>query len=195
MPFSVQDFRNKLAKGGARPSLFEMQITWPDALRGAVNVSTAERDFRFLCQISEIPASTVGSFQVPYFGRKLNFAGDRKFEALTVTVLNDEDFKVRKALEAWSAAITGHVTVTSRFGGGINAGSYATDGIVYQYGRNNGGEILAAYKFVGMWPESISNIGLDWESTDQLEKFQVGFQYQWWTSVDTVSGSEISVNL
>ncbi len=125
MPFNVQEFRNKLVTGGARPSQFEMQITWPDALRGAAGVSAAEQDFRFLCQISEIPASTINHIAVPYFGRKVNYAGDRTFAPLTVTILNDEDFRVRHGLEAWSKAIADHSTTLSQFAGGNAASSRA----------------------------------------------------------------------
>jgi hypothetical protein len=144
MAFSLQDFRNRLIHGGARPSQFEMQLTWPDAVRGAANVSAAERDFRFLCQISEIPASTIGAIPLPYFGRKLQYAGDRTFPNLQVTVINDEDFKVRKALEFWSRAITEHASTVSQFAGGNASGSYATDGVVTQYSRNSGGSALHA---------------------------------------------------
>jgi hypothetical protein len=45
-----------------------MQITWPDAC-AVWPACGAERDFRFLCHMSEIPAQTIGELPVPYFGR------------------------------------------------------------------------------------------------------------------------------
>lgn len=195
MPFNLQDFRNRLLNGGARPSQFEMQLTWPDVVRGAANVSAAERDFRFLCQISEIPASTIGAIPVPYFGRKLNYAGDRTFSNLQVTVINDEDYKVRKALEVWSRAITEHASTISQFAGGNASGSYATDGTVTQFSRNNGGSALHAYKFVGMFPVNVGAIALDWNATDTFETFTCEFAYQWWEEVDASTGSVVTLNL
>lgn len=191
MPFNLNDFRNKFVNGGARPSQFEMQITWPDAVRGISGVVSAEQDFRFLCQISEIPASKVGEINVPYFGRKLKYAGDRSFDPLTVTIINDEDFKIRKALQAWMKAITEHPTTVSVFDGGINAGSYATDGVVTQFSRNRGGQALHAYKFIGMWPTEISPIALDWSTNDEYERFTCSFDYQWWEEVDPTTGATL----
>ena len=192
MPFNVQDFRNKLIAGGARPSQFEMQITWPDAVRGSGGVSAAEKDFRFLCHISEIPASTIRAIPVPYFGRKVNYAGDRTFAPLSVQVYNDEDFKIRNGLEIWLKSIQDHSTTISIYSGVAASGSYQTDGIVTQFGRNNGGEVLASYKFVGMFPTDLSAIPLDWNTTDQIETFTCQFEYQWW---ERVTGVQIGVGI
>lgn len=192
MAFNLNDFRNKFTNGGARPSQFEMRIVWPDAVRGVAGVAGAERDFSFLCEISEIPASTIGLVSASYFGRKLKFAGERTFENLTLTVLNDEDFKVRKALEAWSHAITGHTTTISEFNGGIASGSYVTDGIVVQMSRNAGGSPLHAYKFVGMFPLSIGEIALNWASADEFERYTCEFAYQWWEAVDPNTGTALN---
>ena len=188
MPFQLNDFRNKLANGGARPSQFEMQLTWPDAVRGIGTITQAEADFRFFCYVSEIPASQVGNIAVPYFGRKLNYVGDRVFPNLQVTVINDEDFKIRKALETWMKACTDHASTVSSFSGGNAAGSYATDGVVTQYSRNNGGSAVASYKFVGMFPINLAAIPLSWETVDAFENFTVEFVYQWWEAVDSSSG-------
>lgn len=189
MPFDLNQFRNKLTNGGARPSQFEMRVTWPQIIPEGV---AAAADFPFLCQTSELPPSDVGNISVGYFGRKLNFAGDRTFPTLAVTIINDEDFKIRRAFEAWSAAITGHSTTTSRFNGGLGADSYATDAEVRQYSRNDngqGGVPIKAYKYIGAWPQAISSIALDWNTNDSIETFTVTMQYQWWEPIDPASGA------
>jgi hypothetical protein len=165
-----------------------MRVTWPSQIPSG---TAASADLPFLCSVSEIPASTIGNIPVPYFGRKLNYAGDRTFEPLTITVLNDEDFKIRKALEAWLKAITDHSTTVSQFNGGIVSGSYATDAEVRQYSRNDngqGGVPLQAYRFVGLFPVNLGAIALDWNSSDQIETFTCQFQYQWWEAVNATSG-------
>src|ERR1019366_8701778 len=105
MAFDLDAFRNQFASGGARPSQFTMQITWPDAVRGVAGVGAAEKAIQFLCNMSELPAETINEATVKYFGRTLKFAGDRVFEDVTITVMNDEDFLVRKAMESWTQAI------------------------------------------------------------------------------------------
>jgi len=192
MPFNLNEFRNKFVNGGARPTQFEMQIIWPDAVRGAAGVASAERDFKFLCSVSEIPGEKIGEINVGYFGRKLKYAGDRDFGPLVITVLNDEDFKVHKAIEVWMKGIADHPTTVSQFDGGIASGSYVTDGVVTQMSRNQGGSPTQAYKFVGMWPMELSPIALDWDANDQIEKFQITFDYQWWEQIDPSTGATLA---
>jgi hypothetical protein len=192
MAFNLNDFRNKFVNGGARPSQFEMQIIWPDLIRGAAGVAPAERDFRFLCSVSEIPGSAIGIAPVNYFGRRLKYAGDRAFEDLTITVLNDEDFKVHKAIEVWMKAMQDHHTTTSQFDGAIGSSSYVTDGVVTQMTRNLGGAPTQAYRFVGMWPTDMGAIALNWETTDQVETFTVKFAYQWWEQIDPATGAALA---
>lgn len=182
MPFALNEFRNTLQHGGARPSQFDMDIVWP----GTVNASVARAKLPFLCQISQIPGSTVGTITVPYFGREIYYAGDRKFEPLTVTILNDEDFLIRHALEEWMRQITAHSHTTSVFQGSIatsrGAGtSYATRAQVRQLSRNTGGNgIQQRYIFEGLFPTQLGDIEVNWEAYDQIERFTCQFRYQWW---------------
>lgn len=189
MAFNLNEFRNALVNGGARPTQFEMQLTWPDILRGNASVIGAENKIRLLCQISQIPAESIGKIEIPYFGRKLKYTGDRTYEDLNITVINDEDFKIKKAFEAWTNAVTGRATTVSQFTGGNSSGSYATDGVVVQHSRNSGGSPIVGYKFVGMFPTNVGEIELNWQATDQFEVFRVTFAYQWWEPVDANSGA------
>lgn len=189
MAFNLNDFRNAFTHGGARRTQFEVQLTWPDAVRGATGVAAAERDFRFLCNMSQIPGEKHAVIPVKYFGRVLKYAGDREYESLSLNILNDEDFKVRKALEAWIKAISDRSTTVSQFSGGIASGSYVTDGMVTQLSRNTGGQALHQYKFVGMWPVVLSPIELSWNSSDEFEVFSCEFAYQWWEPIDSATGA------
>lgn len=182
MPFALNEFRNTLQHGGARPSQFDMDIVWP----GVIAAGVARAKLPFLCQISEIPGATLGTVTVPYFGRELYYAGDRKFEPLTVTIINDEDFIIRHALEEWMKSIGGHSYTTSQYQGSIassrGAGTtYATRAQVRQLSRNeNGNGPQQRYVFEGLFPVALSPIEVNWESYDQIEKFTCQFRYQWW---------------
>ena len=41
------------------------------------------KNFTFLCKIATIPPSTLGVVEVPYFGRMVNYAGNRTFAGAT----------------------------------------------------------------------------------------------------------------
>ena len=167
MAFNINDIRSQLAYGGARPSLFQVIITNP--IDGA-----ADLKLPFLCKVAQLPSSQLGTIEVPYFGRKLKIAGDRRFDPWTVTIINDEDFVVRNAMETWNNAINLYQQNITDLGSGAPS-LYKSQATVSQFSK--GGDIIRTYQFNGIYPETISPIDLAWASVDEIEEFQVTFQY------------------
>ena len=180
MAFDLDSFRNKMQDGGARPSLFEMEINFPVGGPGGQNDT---ENARFLTKISEIPGSTVGVITVPYFGRQLKIAGDRTFATLSVTVLNDEAYELRSKFEQWMAKIAAHESSI----GTRALGFYQVDLALRQLTRGGGNS--ATYIFAGAFPTTLGTIALDW-SSEAIEEYTVEFQYQYWTS-STLSGAGV----
>ena len=173
---TITDFRSKLTGGGARSNLFEVSI--PD-FPTANNI--AERDIEFLVKAAEIPAANLGNIPVPFRGRVLPIAGDRTFDPWTVTIINDTNFHIRDAMERWSDFINDLQTAQ----GEINPENYQKVGFVKQLSRKGSGadsgvDILREYKFTGIYPNVVSSIPLDYGATDQIEEFQVTFNYLFW---------------
>ena len=170
--FSITEFRTRLNSGGVRSNLFEVEI--PGPLPGGTDVSD---EVRFLVKAAEIPASNIGNIPVPFRGRVLPVAGDRTFDPWTVTVINDTDFTIRDAMEKWSNFINNLQTAR----GEVNPEVYQTSANVKQLGRSdkNGSKIpvLREYDFIGIYPNVVSSIPLDYGATDQIEEFQVTFNY------------------
>lgn len=188
MTFNVDSFRTAMQFDGARPNLFEVVLQFPTFVElgsQATNLS------RFFVKTAQLPGSTIGVVNVPYFGREVKVAGNRTFADWSVTVLNDEDFTIRNAFERWHRAINGNQTnlrapnavSTSPLTPGT---SYAVDAEVYQYSKA-GGKPIKKYRFVGMFPQDLAPIDLDWGSNDTVEEFSVTLSYQYWETVDTVS--------
>ena len=99
---TISQFKTALIGGGARPNLFEVELTTlPDQVEG-----WDADNFRFLCKAAALPASNIASIDVPFRGRIFKVAGDRTFDTWTVTVINDEDFRLRNAFEAWMETIS-----------------------------------------------------------------------------------------
>jgi hypothetical protein len=201
MPFNVSTFAAQgLPYGGARASLFEVFLTLP----AGVAEPTAEAQFRFVCKASQIPSSTVGQIEVPYFGRKVKMAGNRTFENWTVTVLNDEDFLVRNAFELWSSYINSHRNNLRDASVIAEQGllGYRTTAVVRHYaktgvfagGTTSGDAAIPTrqYTFVNIFPINIGSIELNWETTDAIEEFSVEFAYDYWTVDADVNGRVIS---
>jgi hypothetical protein len=169
--FSVNDFKNKLQGGGARSTLFTVQLFSPPG------ISLDFSKVPFLVRTASIPESTLGLITIPYFGRNIKMAGDREFQPWSVTVINDEDFAIRNALESWSNAINQHVGNLRLLG--ESALNYKADAIVTQYDK--AGNTLRQYRFSGLYPQSIQSIALDWSDANRIEEFQVTFEYDYWT--------------
>ena len=181
---SITNFRDRLVGGGARPNMFEVNITLPEQIAPNGDIS---QDMRFLVKAAEIPAANIGNIPVPFRGRVLPVAGDRTFDPWTVTVINDAQFNIRDAMEQWSNKIN-----DLQFDvGDINPADYQTKAEVFQLSRQGGKAIsssggedivtLRQYDFEGIYPNAVSSIPLDYGATDQIEEFQVTFNYLFWT--------------
>ena len=173
---NITEFRSRLSGGGARSNLFEVEIAFPEELN--ITISDVSDKVPFLVKAAEIPASNLGNIPVPYRGRVLPVAGDRTFDPWTVTIINDNDFIIRDAMEKWSNSINDLQTAQ----GTINPEVYQTNAKVKQLSRQgtNPGDdekVLRTYKFEGIYPNTVSSIPLDFGATDQIEEFQVTFNY------------------
>ena len=177
MAFAIRDIRSQLEFGGARPALFNLQITNPVD-------QGADTKLTFMARAGQIPASTLGVVEVGYFGRKVKIAGDRTFAEWTVTIVNDEDFLIRNAMEEWMSAINLHEGNERNFGTAAPS-LYKSQGDVKQYSK--AGSAIRNYAFTGLWPTEVSTIDLDWNTTDVIEEFTVTFQYDYWKIGDVTA--------
>tara|TARA_R110002050_G_scaffold382_1_gene2606 strand:+ start:4387 stop:4986 length:600 start_codon:yes stop_codon:yes gene_type:complete len=174
---SIEDFKAVLQGGGVRPTMFEVELTFPDTVVSDPNLSTNEGIF--LIKAAQLPASNVGLIEVPFRGRKLKVSGDRVFEDWAVTVTNDVSFGLRKAFEEWSERIQNHNYAL----GSNSLNDYFASAIVRQLDRD--GQQLRAYRFEGIWPQTVDAIDLDFDSTDQVEEYGVTFAVQYWSAIDS----------
>ena len=169
----VDDFKSKLRGGGARANLFKAIINFPAYAQGDVELTS------FLCEAAQLPGSVLAAIEVPFRGRRLKIAGDRTFEPWTVTIINDTDFKIRNAMERWMNGMNNHQLNT----GLVNPTAYQADLIVEQIDKN--GSTLKRYTFKGAFPTAVSPIDLSYATENEIERFTVEFQYQYWTSNTT----------
>lgn len=174
MAFDIEDFKSRgLNLGGARPSLFKVTISdWP------ANDSGHGQELEFLAKATQIPPSIIGQVEIPYFGRRIKVVGDRVYTNWNITVMNDEDFKVRDAFEEWHRLFNDHQSNLMDPQVGAEPIRYKWNADVVQYGK--AGNEIKRYRFVGIFPVSISEIGLDWEAIDQVEQFDVEFSVDYW---------------
>ena len=167
--FDINRIKAELVGGGARPSLFQVMITNP------IN-PVADIKVPFMVEAASLPASQIDPVELSYMGRKFYEIGDRTFEQWNTTVINDEDFLVRNALEEWHNAI--NALERNVRTAGPSASSYKSQATVTQYGKD--GTELRTYKFIGIWPTQIAAIDLSWQTQNEIERFQVTWQYDYY---------------
>jgi len=182
MAFRVQEFRSQMVYDGARPNLFNIEMTFP----AIANVSGAQQKLTFMARAAQLPGSTVDQIQQFYFGRQVRFSGNRTFPEWTITIINDEDFVVRDAFEKWMSGLNSHVGNLRDPSMLSGDDGYQQDGYVTQFGKT--GDAIKAYKFIGMFPIDLSAIDVDWSTNNTIEEFAVTLAYQWWEFDTGVNG-------
>ena len=172
---NINDFKAKLAGGGARANQFKVTMPFP----GYASVGGEIEDFAFLCKATSLPAMTIGEIPVKFRGRDIKIAGDRTIEAWTVTAYNDTNFRLKNAFERWQNGIN-NMTDNE---GLTNPVDYQVDAFVDHLDRN--GNTIKSYTLRGAYPVSISEIALDFDEKTEVETFTVEFAYQFFDTNTT----------
>ena len=179
MAFGISEFKSNLKGGGAKSALFQVDLNYPSL------VTPPSVNAKFLISATSIPASTVGTYEVFYHGKSIKVAADRTYESTwDTTIINDENFAIRKKIEDWMKLLSNHelntrdkrVTRIDVNKEGKNA-AYKQDLIVRQHSKS--GSILESYKFLGAFPTALSTIALSWES-NTIETYTCGWTYDCW---------------
>jgi len=181
---TISNFKAALIGGGARPNLFEVELTTLPA-----GISWDADSFRYMCKAAQLPAQNVANIDVPFRGRIFKVAGDRTIDTWTVTIINDEGFVLRNAFEEWANLIAKLDTNL----GATDPSAYMTNAKVFQLGRGSStsskssagtsNSVLKEYEFVDIWPSNVAAIDLSYDSSDTIEEFTVEFQVQSFNAV------------
>ena len=176
---SISQFKSALIGGGARPNLFEVELTTLPA-----GISWNSENFRFMAKAAALPAQNIAQIDVPFRGRIFKVAGDRTIDTWTVTIINDESFELRNAFEQWTEVIA---KLDNNLGA-TDPSAYMTNAKVFQLGRGssksskdstgNSNSVLKEYEFVDIFPTTVSEIALSYDTGDTIEEFDVEFQVQ-----------------
>ena len=135
---SISQFKSALIGGGARPNLFEVELTTlPN------DIAWNADNFRFMCKAAALPAQNIAQIDVPFRGRIFKVAGDRTIDT------NAKVFQLGR----------GSTKASTNSDGSSNA-------------------VLKEYEFVDIFPTTISEIALSYDTGDTIEEFDVEFQVQ-----------------
>jgi len=172
---NINDFKAKLAGGGARANQFKVTMPFP----GYAQLGGEIEELAFLAKATSIPAMNIGIIPVNFRGRPIKIAGDRTIASWSVTCYNDTNFRLRDAFERWQNGIN-NMTDNE---GLTNPADYQVDCFVDHLDRN--GNTIKPYTLRGLFPTEIGAIALDYDTTDAIETFDVTFEYQYFETRTT----------
>ena len=168
----VLEFQSKI-KGAVSPNLFSVTHNFPTGVIAADGLET------YLCKSAALPASTVGTVELPFRGRVIKVPGDRTFESWTATFYMDDAFELRGAYEKW-VELTNTVDANTA---AANMSDILKDITVTQMdkfgGSATGFKNIREYKLISAFPVSVSQVSIAYDNNDSYEEFDVEFAYQY----------------
>ena len=187
-PLGILEFQ-KAIRGGVRPNLFSVSHAWPQGTSLSEPVidgvaASKGSAVTYMCKSAALPATSVGTVELPFRGRVIKVPGDRSYETWTGTFYMDDAFGLRSEYEKW-------IELTN----GVDKNTASADIVdtwvdikvtqLDKFGGDTSDKLneLRVYRLVQAWPVSVSQISLAYDNNDSYEEFDVEFAYQYHTSV------------
>jgi|TARA_R110001592_G_scaffold14288_1_gene64240 hypothetical protein len=158
---NISEFAEQFGQG-VRPTLFQVTGT----------IGTGQQQ-DFFIKSGQLPASTLGTIEVPYRGRKIKRPGDRTFAEWTITVLASDDLPLRAGFEGWMEQLSSHNEINTT----IQLGQEWT--VVAQ--KPDGSPHGTEYTFHNVFPTEVGAMDLNYETVDTIAEFTVTLQYDYWS--------------
>ena len=195
-PLGILEFQ-KAIRGGVRPNLFSVSHAWPtsntDLSEPTIAGVAASKNsaVTYMCKSAALPATNVGTVELPFRGRVIKVPGDRSYETWTGTFYMDDAFALRSAYEKW-------IELTN----GVDKNTASADIVdtwvdikvtqLDKFGGDTSDKLneLRVYRLVQAWPVSVSQISLAYDNNDSYEEFDVEFAYQYHTSTGGQGGND-----
>ena len=162
--FDIESFRGNFT-GGAKSYLFSYVPMIPTG-------GNAEM-MSYLVNSTSLPANAIEEVPVTWQGFDFKMAGKSSYVAWDVVFRVDKDAEIRASFEQWQRFI--HDPTSNVYS---SPSQYMMDQHVTLL-NDSGGEICT-YDIIGAWPSVVSDVPLDYTSTD-LAIFTVTFTYQYHT--------------
>ena len=167
----LSNLKGALTHGGARPSLFEITVSKPTGAGMTGSFDTMATH----CNVSAIPPLTVTPIERQYFGRTVKIPGDMVFGDLSTTIINTENYSIKKDIEAWMDKIN---STSTNKGFSDSASGYGTVKLT-QYAK--AGKSLLTWTFVDCWPQTVAELPLSYDTASDIEQFDVTWAYNYYT--------------
>jgi len=158
---TVNDITTMLTEGGnlARPSHFKVA----SGKVGSVD--------SFLVKAASLPAATLNTIEVPYYGRKVRIPSTRVFDTWNITVIYGSDGdNIRSDFEGWMKLVQEPDSI-------LIAGNDVLDDWTVSLLDPANETSIRTIKMVGCYPTEVGTIELNQESGEALSEFTATIRY------------------
>ena len=187
MALTISTFAAQLKQAGARASLFEVTLAGRKPTESAEGAGTgataATSDIKFMCRATTIPGLTITPITTQYFGREIKTPGEMEFADWSITILNDNNMRVRRMLEVWSNMINSHgdnIFNAKASYQASDAGAWPWTGSATITQFNKTGDTTQKYIMRECWPTSIDPIDMSYDNTGTLQEYGATFALNYW---------------
>lgn len=179
---TIDQFRQKLLRGGHRTNRFRVFVDFPT--RTLENASKAQESFEFLAFSTNVPSQGLGDIPVKYRGRTIYFAGDpAEPEEWTCSVYNSLSFDIRNACINWRNNYIAPDSVT-----GEDLIDTSTVRIEL---LDKADKPIQKITLNNAWAKTIGQITSSWETENEISRFDLTIRYDWLEEIPvSSSGSE-----
>ena len=169
----------KAIRGGVRPNLFSVTHPWNIPNVAPPEISETEDAVTYMCKSAALPATNVGTVELPFRGRVIKVPGDRTYETWTATFYQDDAFELRSAYEKWIEVTNGVDANTAE----SNVADIFTNITIDQLDKFKGDksnlQVIRRYELIAAFPVSVSQVSVAYDNNDSYEEFDVEFAYQY----------------
>ena len=174
----------KAIKGGVRPNLFQVNHSFPTGVATPAITEMQGGEVAYMCKVAALPATNIGTVELPFRGRVIKVPGDRTYETWTATFYMDDAFELRSAYEKWIELTNGVDTNTAT--ADVSTAGMLENITVEQLNKFGGTatdlEVIRKYELFQGFPVSVSQVSVAYDNNDSYEEFDVEFAYQYHTS-------------
>ena len=112
-------------------------------------------------------------------GRAVKLPGNRTYEDLSTTVINDEGYNFRNTVENWMSKLNSHA-------GNVRAASHISKlggytGTMYLKTFTKTGAVDGdPWMFFNIFPTSLDQIDVNWDPNDAVMEYTINWAYDYW---------------
>lgn len=179
-----QNRLNKYLGDGARSAKFEVLIIPPEGVTlKQYSTSEASNALSYQCYSTNFPGMTAESIDFKYLGRNIPVPNVLiPNQSWSATFYNDENHSIRKFFKDWMESYQ-----TNHYSSGTTQRLQNLTLSIYQWDYELKNKTIACILY-GIFPVSMGDIEVSFESLSQIQTFQVEFKYAYFDYVDIAAG-------